>query len=71
VGDGGGTSGTFFSIDGSAGMGYGNGGSLPPELGLWAAPSSSSLDREWRRTGVVRHLYTPGPLVSVGNAIWD
>jgi hypothetical protein len=30
-----------------------------------------SSGSRWRRHGAVRALYTPGPLVSVGNAIRD
>jgi hypothetical protein len=48
-----------------------DGGSLPPKLSLCNRPPSSSLDREWRRTGAVRALYSPGPLVPVGNTSRD
>jgi hypothetical protein len=57
---------------GARGVGAGGVTSLPPELALeTAAPSSSSSGSGWRRQGAVRRLYTPGPLVPVGNVILD
>jgi hypothetical protein len=56
----------------AGGVGAGGVTSLPPELALeTAAPSSFSSGSGWRRRGAVRRLYTPGPLVPVGNVIRD
>jgi hypothetical protein len=70
VRDSGGADDTFSSMDGGAGAGYDDGGSLLPELGLWAM----RLCLLWigmEKAGAVRAIYTPGPLVPVDKEARD
>jgi hypothetical protein len=55
----------------SAGVGNGDSTSLPPELARNDGLRLLRLDRGWRRQGRCTRLYSPGPLVPVGNTIRD
>jgi hypothetical protein len=49
----------------------GDGGLLPPELGLCATPSSSSSGSRMEKGRGGTGFYTPRPLVPADNTNWD